>query len=200
MTSLGLSSFRSAYPSPNDAIVPVALFSTNTSDWRIRLCRIPRPSGVLTLQPKLRLLRDDDTNDGDVSDNATSRMKSGYVRVSILMTSAPYSPSRRDASTPTPPHAKVEHSNASERSRPGVAAFVAATEAGLDHSPAGLGKSKPAPACSSRRGARWRNPCLMPSISKTPEAIAAVVHRRGPHQKQTCRALQNAGRSEPRPA
>ena len=103
ITRSGFSSWRASYPTPIAVMVPVLLFSMTMSacvaSWR----RIRKPSACFTFTPKLRLLRDDEANDGVIMPPRTMRMKSGYVCVSILMTSAPYSTSMRPPSTPTPP-------------------------------------------------------------------------------------------------
>ena len=83
--------------------MPVELFSMTTSAMATSRFASSSPSGRLRSTPKLRFDRLDDANDGVISLPMITRMKSGYERVSILTTSAPFSANMRPACTPTPP-------------------------------------------------------------------------------------------------
>ncbi len=82
---------------------PVAVFSITTSEAAASALIRSRPSGVRALTPSPSFDRLDDAKDGPISVPVMTRMKSYRLRLSILMTSAPYSANRRPASTPTAP-------------------------------------------------------------------------------------------------
>ena len=86
--------------------MPVELFSMTTSECSASFMSTSWPSGVFAFAPNPSFERLDDTNDGENSPPVTVRMKSGYARDSILITSAPYSARRRPTSTPTAPMPK----------------------------------------------------------------------------------------------
>ena len=98
-------------------MVPTVEFSMTTSLCATSRFTCSRPPSFFTFTPKLRLHRLDEANDALISVSATRRMKSGYVRVSTLITSAPYSANRRPTSTPTPPMPKSSTRRPLERQR-----------------------------------------------------------------------------------
>ena len=58
-------------------MVPVELFSITVSAVFASSFSTAKPSGILELTPKLRLVRLEEANDGVISVPVTSRMKSG---------------------------------------------------------------------------------------------------------------------------
>ena len=70
-------------------MVPVELFSITTSADAASRRTNATPSGDFRSTPKLRLERLDDAKAGLVRFAPIRRMKSGYLALSILITSAP---------------------------------------------------------------------------------------------------------------
>ncbi len=110
--------------------MPVELFSITTSAVATSCFTSARPSGRFRSTPKLRFDRLDAANDGVISPPMILRMKSGYARLSILMTSAPCSANMRAALHADPTVAEVDDPQTLRKGRARPRAPVAAAARG----------------------------------------------------------------------
>ena len=88
------------------------------------------------------------------------------MRVSILITSAPYSANRRPSLDADAADAEVEHADAGERSAAGAACAAPSAPARFAGVPRETPASSPAPAAGAPRLGPWRTP----STSTKPDA------------------------------